>query len=503
MYRQRLLIGFLILLGLLVFPGAAHADSGYDEGTDGDLSGDRAAPTTFALTTGVNRIQATSVQGDLEYVTVTLPRGGQLEQMIVASFVSSDTVAFAGIQQGATFTEPNSGADVANLLGYSHFGPGRSNVGTDILDEMGAGAGAIGFSTPLTGTTYTLWLQQTGVATTTYALDLVVGPGVSTMAYREGEDGDLSNDRLAPTTVPLVTGGNIISATSVRGDLEYVQVTVPNGQQLAAILVETYASSDEIAFAAIQRGTTFTEPPQGTTVGNLLGYSHFGPAIEAVGADLLDNMGAGDGAIGFSGALGSGDYTVWLQQTGVTSTTYALEFVIADVPTVTLYSEATGGDLSNEAAAPTALTAVAGGNVLRATSAQGDREYFSIVVPAGHQLDAIVVDAYQSTDERAFIAVQAGATFTEPPTGTEVGNLLGYSHFGPNVEPVGSNILDNIGTGAGAIGFTGSLPAGTYTFWAQQAGSAETTYELTFVVSPVPVDGGTTEQLFLPIIVRQ
>ncbi len=69
-------------------------------------------------------------------------------------------------------------------------------------------------------------------------------------------------------------------------------------------------------------------------------------------------------------------------------------------------------------------------------------------------------------------------------------NLLGYAHFGPADEPVGSNRLDNIATGAGAQGFSGTLGPGTYTFWSQQTGANASTYTLAFdvtTISAVPV----------------
>lgn len=371
-------------------------------------------------------------------------------------------------------------------------------MGTDILDDMGTGAGAIGFTGPLTGSVYTLWLQQAGPAVTTYTLDLFVGPTLSVATHAEVTDGDLAGDRANPTTLPLVIGGNQITATSVRGDVEYFHAAVPLGHQLAAFLITAYTSqSDDIAFVGMQKGTTFTEPTQGTNVANLLGYAHMGPAIEPVGADLLDNMGAGTGAIGFSGPLYSGDYTFWMQQTSLITTTYTVELVVSPVVTRTLYSEAASGDLSGDGARPTVLTTTVGGHMISAVSTQGDREYFSVVVPTGHQLEAIFLKSYASADAKAFIAVQAGDTFTEPPTGTDVAKLLGYSHFGPSVEAVGSNLLDNLGTGAGAAGFSGSLPSGTYTFWTQQTGASPTSYALNFVVVPAAT---TTANVYLPLI---
>jgi D-alanyl-D-alanine carboxypeptidase len=152
--------------------------------------------------------------------------------------------------------------------------------------------------------------------------------------YNEAINGDISGDPNRPLALELTAGDNILRATSAAGDLEYVTVTVPAGFQLDSIELTSYASEDAIAFAAVQRGSVFTEPPTGTNVGNLLGYSHFG--VADLTADILDNLASGEGAIGFTVPLPSGDYTFWLQQTGESST-YTFDFNVSAVeepPTV-------------------------------------------------------------------------------------------------------------------------------------------------------------------------
>src|SRR5262245_14712512 len=151
---------------------------------------------------------------------------------------------------------------------------------------------------------------------------------------------------------------------------------------------------------------------------------------------------------------------------------------------VVLHDEASDGDLSNDRLAPTELFPTVGTNSIIATSKFGDREYFSLTLPAGTRLTAINLVSF-STADLAFIGVQSGSTFTEPPTGANVANILGYTHFGPDGGATG-DILDDMGTGAGSIGFVPPLPGGTYTFWAQQL-NGPTTYQLDFVLAPVPV----------------
>ncbi len=156
------------------------------------------------------------------------------------------------------------------------------------------------------------------------------------------------------------------------------------------------------------------------------------------------------------------------------------------VRAVVVWDEGIHGDLSGDGANPDVAALVFGSNTLTATSVSGDREYISFSMPAAGRLSAVVLDAYSGIDATAFIAVQSGTTFTEPPSGTNPANLLGYSHFGPGVEPVGSDILPSIGMGGGSMGFTPPLPAGNYTFWIQQTGDNASTYTFDFVVTPEP-----------------
>jgi hypothetical protein len=172
--RQPLLTARLIVVLGILLPAAARATT-YDEAVNGDLSGNRAAPTPIALTAGPNRITATSAAGDLEYFRVTVPAGTRLAAIVVVSNTSS-SLSFIGAQRGATFTEPPSGTNVAQLLGYAHFGVGNGTVGTDILDNIGSAAGTIGFPPPLTPGDYTFWAQETSGVASTYTLEFQVAP---------------------------------------------------------------------------------------------------------------------------------------------------------------------------------------------------------------------------------------------------------------------------------------------------------------------------------------
>jgi len=161
---------------------------------------------------------------------------------------------------------------------------------------------------------------------------LAPGQARAVVAWDEDVDGDLSGDGLAPSSAVLVLGSNTVTATSVSGDREYLRVTVPAGQALSQLVLNSFSGQDGTAFIAVQSGATFTESHIGTDVSNLLGYSHFGPAEGPVPFDYLPILGVSFGSIGFTAPLPSGDYTFWMQQTGVNATTYQWDLVTIPEP---------------------------------------------------------------------------------------------------------------------------------------------------------------------------
>src|SRR5687767_11924858 len=166
MQTPRSLLTAVIVLSIST--GATFAVIVHDESVNGDLSNDRFNPTTYALAFGSNSLKATSVSGDREYVTLSVPSGMQLSSIFNFSYVGVDGTAFIGVQDGTQFTESPTSPNVANIKGYTHFGTGPGTVGTDILDNMGTGSGAQGFVPPLPSGNYTYWIQQTGGNPSTY-----------------------------------------------------------------------------------------------------------------------------------------------------------------------------------------------------------------------------------------------------------------------------------------------------------------------------------------------
>lgn len=162
----------------------------------------------------------------------------------------------------------------------------------------------------------------------------VLGAAVSLHAthYDESVQGDFSSTPNAPTHISLTLGGNEIWGTTGRSvaggpvDRDFFEFTIPAGQQLSSITPlagTTFAGAGSVSFIAVVSGGSFgaTAP---TTAGALLGYHHYGPA--EIGTDILDDIGAGAGSIGFSAPLGPGQYAFWIQETAVSSVHYGFRF---------------------------------------------------------------------------------------------------------------------------------------------------------------------------------
>ncbi len=162
------------------------------------------------------------------------------------------------------------------------------------------------------------------------AAGLFVSSASAQFAYDELVDGDITDDRFNPLVLNAADGVNVLSGTVVDGDRDYFTFTVPAGSELVAINLTDYVSPDFAAFLGVQAGATFTVDPDLPDPGPLLGYVLYGPMT--LGTDILDDMGAGFGAIGFTGALPEGQYTFWNQQTGPDLTSYTMEFVIRVIP---------------------------------------------------------------------------------------------------------------------------------------------------------------------------
>src|SRR6185369_15505401 len=69
----------------------------YDEAVSGDLSNNQSAPTALTLALGTNSIKGAEGDVDIQdWVTVRVPAGMFLSNLVLASFVSTDEQGFLG-----------------------------------------------------------------------------------------------------------------------------------------------------------------------------------------------------------------------------------------------------------------------------------------------------------------------------------------------------------------------------------------------------------------------
>lgn len=149
--------------------------------------------------------------------------------------------------------------------------------------------------------------------------------------WDEAVNGDLSGNRLVPTSLALGLGNNNLIGSMGGSDKEYVHFSLAPGISLTSIVLTGYTSSDEFSFIGFQAGSTFTEDPLTANPANLLGYALFGGSVD-IGVDLLARMQAQTGTIGFTAPLTGSDYTFWIQQTG-DPTEYSMNFTTVPEPT--------------------------------------------------------------------------------------------------------------------------------------------------------------------------
>ena len=168
----------------------------------------------------------------------------------------------------------------------------------------------------------------------------------------------------------------------------------------------------------------------------------------------------------------------------------------------TIYDEGVSGDLSNDKAAPTALTLTPGSNSVIGTVAgfpefggTDPQDWVSFTIPTGFVMTSYVNARFVSSDPQGFTGFQLGSSFS----GDEfaAGSYAGYAHFGTDADngsgsgsTVGVNLLPLMADplfAPGTTGFTFPLAAGTYTFLIQQGDPSTTGYRFNMTVRPVQV----------------
>ncbi len=151
--------------------------------------------------------------------------------------------------------------------------------------------------------------------------------------HNEAIDGDLSDNNAAPTVLTVAPGSNqVIGSLQFDPDVDpdYFRFDVPAGFELTAVVLDQYDTTEDQSFMAVQAGTKISDPNTGI---GLLGTVLFGGAPgTTVGEDLLEELGQANlGGDGFSGPLGEGTYTFWVQETAA-DVDYTFDFQISPIP---------------------------------------------------------------------------------------------------------------------------------------------------------------------------
>lgn len=133
----------------------------YVESTDGDLSDQFDAPTgPFELVAGDNQLTSDQQEDDVDYITITIPEGLGLDELVLEGYTAEGTAnqAFLGMQAGSAFTTDAMSTTASDLLGGITYG--SQDLDTNLLvDMMDIGEG---YDLPLPAGDYTFWLNQTG-----------------------------------------------------------------------------------------------------------------------------------------------------------------------------------------------------------------------------------------------------------------------------------------------------------------------------------------------------
>lgn len=182
----------------------------------------------------------------------------------------------------------------------------------------------------------------TAAAIALAALVCASSPAAGAVVYNEGTSGDLSDSGLTPTPLTFGLGDNIVTGTTGRTeagaiDRDYWTFTIGANQQLVALNVLQGTVPLGFSFIGIQSGSQVTLAPAATTAAGLLGWTHY--QTTDIGTNILDDIGvAKNGSTGFNGPLGSGTYSVWLQEISPTPQgvnprlPFSFAFVVGGVP---------------------------------------------------------------------------------------------------------------------------------------------------------------------------
>jgi len=157
-----------------------------------------------------------------------------------------------------------------------------------------------------------------------------------------------SNNPLAPTKLtgsPTVTIQGTTTPGTVTGGVsdksEYVTFRVPYGKVFTGLNLTSYTSTDDRSFVALMPGKKWTTAPSSGALPGALAYSHFGTrGVCSASYGNLEPSGTNNCVTDpgsqtnlfvksltgpLAAPLKSGDYSVWIQNTGTEETAYVFE----------------------------------------------------------------------------------------------------------------------------------------------------------------------------------
>lgn len=132
----------------------------HDEWRNGDLSDDFDVPDSFVLPDGSSFLRLDLNSADVDLFTLHLPKGQQLDQLIVRDYQSTTgNISFLGFQVGDQLSAPPS-SNFADPIDYVIFGEWAINE--DILPLSVQTNPAL--TVPLTEPSLAFWANETGAA---------------------------------------------------------------------------------------------------------------------------------------------------------------------------------------------------------------------------------------------------------------------------------------------------------------------------------------------------
>lgn len=151
------------------------------------------------------------------------------------------------------------------------------------------------------------------------------------VVYNESVAGDLSNSGSSPTLMHVGLGSNLISGSTGFGpagiDRDYFSITVGSGAVVSSLTVLPGTSvGGDVSFIGVQVGPQVTVATDASTAAGLLGWMHYGEGN--VNRDILPRIGTGEGATGFTGPLGAGTYSFWVQDFDNAPVTYDFDLTL-------------------------------------------------------------------------------------------------------------------------------------------------------------------------------